>query len=81
MNNKSYRIKVLLDRDVLIHIYNSLESTNIEAQKLARSGEPDWTVIVADEQTGGQGRYNRKWHSPAGKGLWISIILFWMGGG
>lgn len=35
---------------------------------------PHGTVIVADVQTAGRGRFNRTWHSPEG-GLWFSILF------
>jgi len=44
------------------------------AKEYARKGYPEWTIIVAEEQTSGRGRMNRKWVSPKG-GLWFSIIL------
>ncbi len=50
-------------------------STNEEAVRLAKSGAPAWTVVIADEQTAGRGRYLRRWESPAGLGLWFSVIL------
>lgn len=36
---------------------------------------PHGAAVVADEQTGGRGRLGRSWSSPAGKGLYLSIIL------
>lgn len=45
-------------------------STMVEAQ-----GKPPGTVIVADEQTAGQGRLGRSWYSPPGAGLYCSIVL------
>ena len=53
----------------------SVGSTNIEAMKLAFADAPEGTVVVADEQTGGRGRQGRSWRSPAGCGLYVSIIL------
>jgi len=35
----------------------------------------DLSYVVADEQTEGRGRFNRKWFSPDKKGLYISIII------
>lgn len=39
------------------------------------AGEPEGSVIVADSQTSGRGRYGRSWISPTGKGLYCSILL------
>jgi len=50
-------------------------STNEEARRLAEKGAEEGTVVLADSQTGGKGRMGRHWHSPAGKGILISIIL------
>ena len=38
-------------------------------------GHPEGTVIVAKEQTAGQGRLGRDWHSERGAGLYFSIVL------
>ncbi len=50
-------------------------STQDEARRLARSGAPHGTVVVAGEQTAGRGRLGRRWISPAGAGLWFTVIL------
>lgn len=57
-----------------IYHYFSLESTNKIAYLLARKGAEEGTVVVADEQTQGEGRGDRYWYSPQG-GLWFSLIL------
>lgn len=57
-----------------IRIYRSLESTNKTAKEMAVSGAEHGTVIISDCQTGGKGRYARKFFSPSG-GLYMSIIL------
>ena len=54
--------------------YNSIGSTNDEAQRLARDGAVHGTVVCAREQTAGRGRHARQWHSPAGN-LYVSILL------
>jgi BirA family biotin operon repressor/biotin-[acetyl-CoA-carboxylase] ligase len=46
-----------------------------EAARLAAEGAPHGTVVGADEQTAGQGRMGRRWHSEAGSGLYVSIVL------
>lgn len=69
----------LLDPDSLagnnIFYYQSVNSTNLTARRLAENGLPDLTVITAEEQLQGRGRLGRNWSSPKGKGLWFSIIL------
>lgn len=50
-------------------------SSNDEAERLARMGEHEGTVIIAEEQTAGKGRVGRVWHSPRGKGIYLSVIL------
>lgn len=53
----------------------SLASTNDLAKELARQGFPEGTTLVAEGQTGGRGRLGRIWESPAGEGLYVSLIL------
>jgi len=55
--------------------HTSIDSTMNEARRLAAEGCESGTVVVADEQTAGQGRYGRTWHSEAGSGLYVSIVL------
>lgn len=50
-------------------------STNTAAAELARRGQREGTVVIADSQTNGRGRRGRRWISPAGKNLYLSIIL------
>jgi BirA family transcriptional regulator, biotin operon repressor / biotin---[acetyl-CoA-carboxylase] ligase len=52
-----------------------LDSTMTEAGRLAGSGAASGTVVGADEQTAGQGRHGRTWHSEPGSGLYFSVIL------
>ncbi|MCM8711177.1 biotin--[acetyl-CoA-carboxylase] ligase [Clostridium sp. SYSU_GA19001] len=58
----------------IIH-FNSIDSTNIKAKKLADSIVKDGTIVIAEEQTSGKGRLGRNWISPQYKGIWMSIIL------
>jgi BirA family biotin operon repressor/biotin-[acetyl-CoA-carboxylase] ligase len=50
-------------------------STNRDAMQLAGEGAGDGTVVIADEQTGGRGRFDRTWLSPAGKNILMSVVL------
>jgi len=54
---------------------NSIDSTNSYAKRLALEGAENGTVVVAAEQTMGRGRLGRSWESPAGKGIYMSVLL------
>jgi BirA family biotin operon repressor/biotin-[acetyl-CoA-carboxylase] ligase len=58
-----------------IRIFKSLESTNKTAKEMAVSGCGHGTVIIADGQTSGRGRYGRSFYSPSGSGLYMSFVL------
>lgn len=58
-----------------LHRMDTVVSTQEEAKRLAESGAPEGTAVMAEEQTGGRGRMGRKWHSPKGKGIWMSVVL------
>lgn len=45
------------------------------ARRLAELGCAEGTLIVADTQTSGRGRFNRPWASPPGTNLTFSIVL------
>ena len=45
------------------------------ALRLSLDGAPEGTVVIAEEQTAGRGRMERRWHSPKFTGIWMSIIL------
>jgi BirA family transcriptional regulator, biotin operon repressor / biotin---[acetyl-CoA-carboxylase] ligase len=57
----------------LIHHFDSIGSTNDYLRDLRDA--PEFTVVVADEQTAGKGRRQRVWHSERGAGLYFSILL------
>ncbi|MGA3487147.1 biotin--[acetyl-CoA-carboxylase] ligase [Micromonosporaceae bacterium DT55] len=50
-------------------------STNADAARAARDGEPAGLVVVAERQTAGRGRQGRQWESPARAGLAVSVLL------
>ena len=55
--------------------FDSVDSTNNFAKKIAAEGAADGTVIVAEEQTGGKGRLDRNFFSSKGKSILFSVIL------
>ena len=58
-----------------LRFFRSLGSTNDEALNWAAQGAPDLSIVVADEQTAGRGRSGRKWLTPPGSALALSVIL------
>lgn len=54
--------------------FEEIESTNLEAKKLALK-EKSGTVIIAERQTNGRGRLGRSWASSQNDGLYLSVII------
>ncbi len=51
-------------------------STNTElAAVLAGGPVPEGTCVVSEHQSAGKGRQGRVWESPAGAGLWLSVVI------
>jgi BirA family transcriptional regulator, biotin operon repressor / biotin---[acetyl-CoA-carboxylase] ligase len=57
-----------------VHAYRRIGSTSDVARRLAEGGAPAGTTVVADEQLSGRGRVGRSWSSPAGLGVWVSLV-------
>jgi BirA family biotin operon repressor/biotin-[acetyl-CoA-carboxylase] ligase len=53
----------------------SIHSTNTHSMREADEGAAEGTVYFADEQTAGRGRGAHAWSSPAGSGLYVSVLL------
>ncbi len=56
-------------------VSDSVGSTNDELRRLANEGAEEGTVVIAAAQTAGRGRMGRHWHSPPGRGLYLSVLL------
>jgi BirA family transcriptional regulator, biotin operon repressor / biotin---[acetyl-CoA-carboxylase] ligase len=56
-------------------IMERVESTQIIAHERSKQGAEEGVLILAEEQAAGRGRMGRVWHSPAGKGIWMSLVL------
>ncbi len=69
--------KKLMQRglDWTVHFYPILDSTQDQAQTLARAGAPHGSLIVAGEQRAGRGRHQRRWWHDAQNGLAFSLIV------
>jgi BirA family biotin operon repressor/biotin-[acetyl-CoA-carboxylase] ligase len=52
-----------------------LRFPSVSSTQTVAAAEPLGTVILADEQTAGQGRHGHAWHSPPGTGLYLSVVL------
>ncbi|NIS60435.1 MAG: biotin--[acetyl-CoA-carboxylase] ligase, partial [Proteobacteria bacterium] len=55
--------------------FGELDSTNSEAYRMAQDGGQEGEVVVADRQLRGRGRLGRRWLSPPGVNLYVSVIL------
>lgn len=51
--------------------FAQVDSTNRVAASMAAPG----LVVVADHQTAGRGRFDRKWEAPPGSSLLVSVVL------
>ena len=58
-----------------VFYYEALDSTMDVAFRLAMDGEPEGCVVCADSQLKGRGRMGRRWASPKGSGVYLSVIL------
>lgn len=58
-----------------IYIFDTVDSTNNYAKRLASEGAGHGTLVAADMQTAGKGRMGRSFCSPAGGSIYMSVIL------
>jgi len=56
-------------------VYDRVTSTLDVLHERAAEGAPVGTTILADEQVAGRGRHGRRWHSPAGRGIWLGYLM------
>ena len=64
----------IIGKDIIF--YESTTSTNDRALEIGRNRDhPEGIVVIADSQSKGRGRMGRKWISPSGVNLYISVIL------
>jgi len=58
-----------------LRYFDAIATTNDEALAWAAAGAADLSIVIADEQTRGRGRLDRKWFTPKGSALAFSLIL------
>jgi BirA family transcriptional regulator, biotin operon repressor / biotin---[acetyl-CoA-carboxylase] ligase len=57
------------------HYFAEVSSTNTRARELAGQGAAEGEIVIAESQTHGRGRLGRRWESPPGRNLYLSVIL------
>lgn len=58
-----------------IETRHTVTSTNAILKERAAEGAPEGTVLAAEEQTAGRGRFTRRFFSPSGSGVYLSVLL------
>lgn len=62
-------------RNLDISVLLTVDSTNVLVREKANSGQAEGYTVIANEQTAGRGRYGRKFFSPYGTGVYLSMLL------
>jgi BirA family transcriptional regulator, biotin operon repressor / biotin---[acetyl-CoA-carboxylase] ligase len=58
-----------------VHRFDEIDSTNAYLRGQARLGAPEGTVAVAQHQSAGRGRLDRRWEAPPGASLLVSVLF------
>jgi len=58
-----------------VDVVASTGSTNADLAAAARNGAPSGTVLVAEHQRSGRGRFTRSWEAPPGAAIAMSVLL------
>ena len=61
--------------NLTLDVRPTISSTNTVLRQLAEQGAPTGLVLVAEEQTGGRGRFGRSFYSPKESGIYFSVLL------
>lgn len=61
--------------ELRLRVTDCIGSTNTALKELANRGEPEGLALVAGQQTEGRGRMGRSFYSPAGSGVYLSLLL------
>ena len=63
----------VIGREIIV--LEQTASTNDAILHIANANPKEGLVVFAEHQTAGRGQRGNRWESPAGKGLWFSILL------
>lgn len=75
MNESSLKKKLSKFNLGGLRYFESIGSTNDEALAWAAGNAKDFSLVVADEQTHGRGRLDRRWFTPKGSAIAMSLIM------
>lgn len=67
--------RYLRHRELELRVYKTIDSTNTALKAMAAAGAEAGLALVAEEQILGRGRMGRSFYSPAGSGLYLSLLL------
>lgn len=71
----SQKIAAFAKGEYHIAVVDEIDSTNRAVRAMAETEAPEGTVLFAEQQTAGKGRMGRSFFSPAGSGLYFSVLL------
>ena len=75
-DEKSIRKHLEIPQDIVnFKILKETQSTNSIAYQMALSGEPEGLVVLSRQQSLGRGHKGHTFYSPAGSGIYLSILL------
>jgi BirA family transcriptional regulator, biotin operon repressor / biotin---[acetyl-CoA-carboxylase] ligase len=58
-----------------VYVFSEVVSTNAALRDLADAGAREGTVVIAESQRRGRGRFGTEWFSPPGLNLHVSVLL------
>ena len=58
-----------------ITVLETVDSTNKYLKSILNENTPEYTTIIANNQTLGRGRFTRRFHSPENCGIYMSVLL------
>lgn len=73
------KIKSILRTKIIgknVIFFDKINSTQVEAKKLAEKGIENGTIVLTDNQTNGIGTHGRKWYSNKGDNITFTLIIY-----